>query len=93
MTSITGNAISEILAEIPLKDPVLQVTSIQPMKQQRSTIVTYRLHLSDGIHTHPCLIPQQLNNFVEDNILQGGSIISLTDYKCKQFLNFTYVFL
>ncbi|XP_057840438.1 replication protein A 70 kDa DNA-binding subunit A-like [Cryptomeria japonica] len=91
MATLTANAITDILAGMSLVDPSLQVTAIHSIQQPHSTNVKYRLQLSDGMHTHPTLLPDQMNSLVLEEALVTGSILCLTEYSCKIFDKYTAI--
>ncbi|XP_059073512.1 replication protein A 70 kDa DNA-binding subunit E-like [Cryptomeria japonica] len=91
MATLIANAIPDILAGMSLVDPSLQVTAIHSIQQPHSTNVKYRLKLSDGMHTHPTLLPNQMNSLVLEEALVTGSILCLTEYSCKIFDKYTAI--
>jgi hypothetical protein len=65
----------------PDGDPLcVQVIGMKPLKSQGGGRELMRVLLSDGVHSHPCLLASQLSELVASGGLRQGAIVSLHDW-------------
>ncbi|CAJ2647016.1 unnamed protein product [Trifolium pratense] len=86
--NLTPGAIKTMCFTSEELQPVLQVIDLKLVQaQQNSTTERYRLVLSDGSFYQQGMLATQKNKLVQDQILQKGSVVRLTQYVCNDVQN------
>jgi len=76
MAQLTAGCIQTIKNGTVVKDPVVQVLSVKPMKQGQR----YKIEVSDGSDSLQGMLASQKNEMVLSGDIKPGSILSLTHY-------------
>ena len=80
MGTLTSDAIHQLIAGHNVTSPVVQVCSINNLREGLGEANRYSLDISDGMHVHQASLPMKYNENIALGEIKVGSIIQLTKY-------------
>ncbi|KAK3674603.1 Replication factor A protein 1 [Recurvomyces mirabilis] len=78
--AVSAGALAQINEGIQVDNPVLQCVQIKPMASQQNQ-ERYRVVMNDSVNFIQCMLAQQMNSVMHDDLLKKGSICRIKQYQ------------